>query len=576
MIIGVDFDNTIVCYDSLFHKLAVEQGLVPANLPPAKNAVRDYLRQIGQEDRWTELQGCAYGPGMKQAQLFAGVLEFFDRCRQAGMEVFIVSHRTRYPFLGKRYDLHQAARDFLAEHGFNDPAQTGLPLDHIWFHETKAEKIARVNEIGCTHFIDDLPEVLAAQELNKAVERILFDPNGQHQASAGVRQVRSWQEVDEYLMRRVGPDCVASAGPPRENSIATNGGPALAEARLSHPTPDPPRYDTVAALLCSAGLPREFQITALPGGGNNRVYRVDCNGRPLLLKAYFHHPDDPRDRLAAEFTFSRFAWDCGIRCVPQPIACDDQHHLGLYEFIEGRPLAAKEISAAEVDQAAGFFAALNRQELDCFAAALPVAAEAYFTLAEHLNGVERRIQRLRRLNRQSRLDHLAADWLESELWPTWYRARELAKSQAAASGLALDEPLTTADRCISPSDFGFHNAILTADGRLRFIDFEYAGWDDPVKTICDFICQPRLPAPEEFAGRFTDAVLADCSDPEFHRRRAAVLLPIYRLKWCCIMMNEFLPVGGRRRSFARDDGNHEQRKRAQLEKSARALLQTGI
>ena len=362
MIIGVDFDNTIVCYDGLFHKLAVEQGLVPANLPPAKNAVRDYLRQTGQEYRWTELQGCAYGPGMKQAQLFPGVLEFFDRCRQAGVEVFIISHRTRYPFLGERHDLHQAARDFLAEHGFSDPARTGLPPEGIWFHETKAKKMARINEIGCTHFIDDLPEVLAAPELNPSLDKILFDSNGEHQTCAGVRRVGSWQEVDEYLMRRVEPDRVATAGPPSENGVATNGGPSLAVARLSHPTIDQPAYDAVAVLLAAAGLPREFQIVALPGGGNNRVYRVDCNGRPLLLKAYFHHPDDPRDRLAAEFAFSRFASDRGIRCVPQPIARDDKNHLGLYEFIDGRPLAAGEIGAAEVDQAAGFFAALNRQD----------------------------------------------------------------------------------------------------------------------------------------------------------------------------------------------------------------------
>ncbi len=419
--------------------------------------------------------------------------------------------------------------------------------------------------------------MLAAPELNPSLDKILFDSNGEHQTCAGVRRVGSWQEVDEYLMRRVEPDRVASAGPPSENGVATNGGPSLAVARLSHPTIDQPAYDAVAVLLAAAGLPREFQIVALPGGGNNRVYRVDCNGRPLLLKAYFHHPDDPRDRLAAEFAFSRFAWDRGIRCIPQPIARDDQNHLGLYEFIDGRPLAAGEIGAAEVDQAAGFFAALNRQELDRSAASFAVASEAFFTLAEHLNGVERRVQRLRRLNRQSRLDHMAADWLESELWPAWYRVREQAtgdRPRRAASLWTSRWQWPTA--AFRPRISASTTPYSLTDGRLRFIDFEYAGWDDPAKTICDFLCQPRLPAPAEFAGRFTDAVLADCSDPEFHRRRVAVLLPVYRLKWCCIMLNEFLPIGGRRRSFARDDGNHEQRKRAQLEKSAQALLQIGI
>ncbi len=199
MIIGVDFDNTIVCYNGLFRKLAVEQDLVPPGIRESKNAIRDYLRQIGQEDRWTELQGYTYGPGMREARLFPGVLEFFDRCRRVGREVFIISHRTRYPFLGPRHDLHQAARDFLAEHGFNDPARIGLAADHIHFFESKAEKVARVNQSGCTHFIDDLPEILTAAELRPEVERILFDPNGLHADCPGLRRVGSWPAIEDYL-----------------------------------------------------------------------------------------------------------------------------------------------------------------------------------------------------------------------------------------------------------------------------------------------------------------------------------------------------------------------------------------
>ena len=42
---------------------------------------------------------------------------------------------------------------------------------------------------------------------------------------------------------------------------------------------------------------------------------------------------------------------------------------------------------------------------------------------------------------------------------------------------------------MSPSDFGFHN-VIKKDDFLYFIDFEYAGLDDPVKLICDFYCQP--------------------------------------------------------------------------------------
>ena len=200
MLIGVDFDNTIVCYDGLFRKLAVDKGLVPGDIPKAKNAVRDYLRQIGKEDSWTELQGYTYGPGMREARLFPGVLEFFDQCRKIGQEVFIISHRTRYPYLGERHDLHQAARDFLAMHGFNDPARIGLAADRIHFEESKQDKVARINGVGCTHFIDDLPEFLSEPGFPPGIEKILFDPNGQHADCPQWRRVASWPAIESLLL----------------------------------------------------------------------------------------------------------------------------------------------------------------------------------------------------------------------------------------------------------------------------------------------------------------------------------------------------------------------------------------
>ena len=81
MRIGIDFDNTIVCFDTLFHRAAVEKSLIPADLPLSKTSVRDYLRREGREEAWTELQGYVYGVKIHDAAPFPGVLEFFARCR---------------------------------------------------------------------------------------------------------------------------------------------------------------------------------------------------------------------------------------------------------------------------------------------------------------------------------------------------------------------------------------------------------------------------------------------------------------------------------------------------------------
>ena len=52
MVLGLDFDNTIIRYDELFHKIACEKDLIPSDLPTEKNAVRDYLREKNIENKF--------------------------------------------------------------------------------------------------------------------------------------------------------------------------------------------------------------------------------------------------------------------------------------------------------------------------------------------------------------------------------------------------------------------------------------------------------------------------------------------------------------------------------------------
>lgn len=330
-----------------------------------------------------------------------------------------------------------------------------------------------------------------------------------------------------------------------------------------------PENEHILALLREAGLPAACEIAALAGGGNNRVYRVVCGNRSVLLKAYFQHPDDPRDRLGAEFAFLHFAWENGLRCVPRPLACDPLRKLGLYEFVEGRPLTAGEIGLPEVQQAIDFFRELNRHKRQPAARELRNASEACFTLEQHLACVQRRVERLCAADEARAFE--ARTFVSRELAPAWERIRGQVLSQAAAAGLSPDAPIPREDECLSPSDFGFHNVLRTADGRLRFLDFEYSGWDDPAKTACDFCCQPALPAPPALHAHFARAVAADLSDPALHLRRIAWLTPVYRVKWCCIMLNDFLPVGNQRRAFAHARHDAEDRKQTQLHKARHAL-----
>ena len=197
MHLGIDFDNTIVCYDDVFHREAQQRGLIPSAIPPTKTAVRDYLRSVDQEDAWTELQGYVYGPGISGATAFPGLHDALVAIHQRGIELCIVSHKTRFPVLGPRYDLHHAARGWLAEQQLLGNHDIGLRQENVFFAETKQGKLDRIAQNGCTHFVDDLLEFLTEPGFPVNVQRILFDPHGRFQAPSGIATVCGWSEIAE-------------------------------------------------------------------------------------------------------------------------------------------------------------------------------------------------------------------------------------------------------------------------------------------------------------------------------------------------------------------------------------------
>jgi hypothetical protein len=199
MRIGIDFDNTIVRYDSVFHRVALELRLIPKDLPRSKDKVRNYLRGVGREDVWTDLQGLVYGTRMAEAEPFPGALDFFSFCRVSGIPVCIISHKSRHPYSGPPYDLHGAAWQWLELYGFFDPSRLDLPRKQIYFELTKAEKLNRIEQAGCTHFIDDLPELLAEPGFPSTVERILFDPGDVHGSEKSALRVCSWRGIIELI-----------------------------------------------------------------------------------------------------------------------------------------------------------------------------------------------------------------------------------------------------------------------------------------------------------------------------------------------------------------------------------------
>ena len=281
-----------------------------------------------------------------------------------------------------------------------------------------------------------------------------------------------------------------------------------------------------------------------------------------------------RDRGGNEYQFSNYVWNLGIDCIPEPLAYDAANGLGIYRFVEGIKLQTGEVRHSHLEQALEFFIRMNSAALNSTFPPLQIASEACFSLRDHLSVVERRIENLRSgINPDGSLeDREAALLVDGKLSQIWTEAQQKLGEQAARLGLEEDQQIPTSSRCISPSDFGFHNALVNQQEKVIFIDFEYAGWDDRAKMLGDFFCQPQVSISLDYFDEMVARAIPEGPDRIREIARVAALFPLFQVKWCCIMLNEFLELGSKRRQFAGQVSRTE-RKREQLGKVRDLLSQ---
>jgi hypothetical protein len=205
--IGIDFDNTVVCYDKVFVRTAKAEGLIPHDFRGGKAGVRELIRGLdGGEDKWQRLQGKVYGGQMENASLFEGVARFLARCRQrTDTSVFIVSHKTEFGhFDASGINLREVARAWMAKHSFSDRGGLNLANDAIYFESTRDDKVERIARLDCTHFIDDLEEVLGHPRFPAAVRRILFLNGRPEKPAVSYKVCADWQEIEDAVFENAG------------------------------------------------------------------------------------------------------------------------------------------------------------------------------------------------------------------------------------------------------------------------------------------------------------------------------------------------------------------------------------
>ncbi len=200
MSVGIDIDNTIICYDNVLHKVACDMGFIAPSLLVDKQTIRNVVRKSHGDEAWQKLQVEIYGVSIEKADLSEGVWDFLMSLKSRGIPFQLVSHKTQYPNYGDvKVDLRKAALKFLENNNFFSNAGLGLSLSDVFFLSTRMDKVAKIKDLGHRFFIDDLEEVFAEPDFPKGVHKLLYSPKVKSCCLADVKSFSSFEEVRSYF-----------------------------------------------------------------------------------------------------------------------------------------------------------------------------------------------------------------------------------------------------------------------------------------------------------------------------------------------------------------------------------------
>jgi hypothetical protein len=284
-------------------------------------------------------------------------------------------------------------------------------------------------------------------------------------------------------------------------------------------------------------------FVGLGGGRNSRVYGFcTADGETVVGKEYFVHAGNFRPRLQVEFGGLTFLWKNGVRNIPRPIAADYKNNIAVYAHINGQSIVSSCINRSDIDQVVCFLGILKDVGLCPESLSLPQASAACFSVIDVENIIETRLKRLGGFVGQQFVGCELQKFISTSFMPIYRQILEWSKGRPGNSS-------RWGRQLLSPSDFGFHNAICVEDDQLVFLDFEYFGWDSPVKIISDFILHPGMELSVALKKYFVQKVVEKLCLTEQVVASLKAMYPLFGLVWCLIVLNEFSLGDQQRREF---------------------------
>ncbi len=503
--IGIDFDNTIICYDELFSFVAKEKSWhLGSGEKLSKAQIKKKLIEIdGNDFRWQELQALVYGTYISQANFFPhakATIAFLANL--PNVELFVVSHKTKTSNYLKHIELIDCAKSWITTHNLYDY----IPPENFFFLPTRDEKIKQIKNLKIDIFIDDLEEVLNDHNFPN-IEKIHFTPD-----TSGFN---SWEKIADHLK-------------------------ILNEIGFHH-----------LKNLSFTKFPLKNYHQLKRNGNNKIIHFTDAKENNFIIKKY-SRVNDSFSTLETEYHALEYLNQFRIN-TPKPYLKDEVQGMAIYEAIEvnQNPFHCDNLIHS-FSQFLGQLQEISR--LQTYDQNLS-ARDSRSTIRDYFLHLERRLAQIEDGCQKDQRFFEVKKFLDEIFYPLFNIVRQNTKVKMEKYQISDQLQLEAHEKILSQSDFGIHNAIWTTGEKFCFIDFEYFGWDDPAKLVADFLHHAGqnidLKIRIEVIKKF---LLENQQDLKFWKR-LSIVLDLVGLEWVLIVLNIANPEVLQRRYHANPDLN---------------------
>ena len=259
----------------------------------------------------------------------------------------------------------------------------------------------------------------------------------------------------------------------------------------------------------------------LAGGTNSSVWLV--KGKRIPKSVLKFYPDDGRQRGLSESRALTLLTQNLPRHTPKLLLSPSGHNWSLIEWVDGQLGRDLNIQEQDIQQLVQFIVKL-------YGMGSPIGFQNASDSCFGLKDTKTRIQ-----DRRKHIEHRGSPaiqtWLHEHWDPQW---QTLCQNVPAGHKNNLVSQIW-----LSPSDLGFHNGIQQSSGKWTFIDFEYFGYDDFSKSLCDLLLHPGMSLSSPQQKKLIQEIELALPKLDF-KRQTSIYLPFHAMKWALITLNPLL------------------------------------